>query len=171
MLQNKEVVEISRIANKFRSIVASPEPNLPGKGQSDSLYFVDPSRISELENIHSKDFDLTKLIEYCKELNKASFENSFLAIPMLGRAILDHIPPIFGCKSFAEVANNYSSGTKSFKQSMGHLENSTRKIADSYLHVQIRSNETLPNRIQINFSADLDVLLAEIVRILKKRTV
>jgi hypothetical protein len=121
----------------------------------------------ELKVIHSEDFDLTKLIEYCEELNKVSTEECFLAIPMLGRAIIDHVPPIFGCKNFAEVANNYPGGSKSFKQSMEHLENSTRKIADSYLHVQIRKSEVLPNRTQVNFSADLDVLLSEITRVLK----
>jgi hypothetical protein len=76
---------------------------------------------------------------------------------------LDHVPPIFGCKSFAEVSNNYSGG-KSFKESMKRLEDSSRKIADSYLHTQIRKSESLPNPTQVDFSNDLDVLLAEIAR-------
>jgi len=129
--------------------------------------FVDPTRLAELRVIQSPDFDLSKLIRYCDELNFNYDEGCFLAVSMLGRAILDHVPPIFGSKSFSEVANNYSSGSKSFKQSMEHLENSLRKIADAYLHVQIRKSEVLPNRTQVNFSSDLDVLLAEIVRLLK----
>jgi hypothetical protein len=84
---------------------------------------------------------------------------------MLTRAIIDHVPPIFGAKTFNEVASNYS-GTKSFKDSMLHLSNSARKIGDSHLHVQVRSRESLPNRTQVDFSRDLDVLLGEIVRIL-----
>jgi hypothetical protein len=36
------------------------------------------------------------------------------------------------------------------------------------LHYQIRKSETLPNETQIGFSNDIDVLLSEIVRILKK---
>ena len=50
---------------------------------------------------------------------------------------------------------------------MGHLDKALRKIADSYLHLPIRRKEILPNQNQVNFSADLDVLLAEIVRQLK----
>jgi hypothetical protein len=90
-----------------------------------------------------------------------------MAVAMLVRAILDHVPPIFSCKNFAEVSNNYGGGSKSFKQSMANLESSSRKIADSHLHTQIRSKEILPNKTQVNFSNDLDVLLAEIVRLLK----
>jgi hypothetical protein len=85
---------------------------------------------------------------------------------MLVRAILDHVPPIFGLAKFSDIANNYH-GSKSFKESMKHLENSQRDIADHHLHVQIRSRESLPNKTQINFSADLDVLLSEVVRVLK----
>lgn len=85
---------------------------------------------------------------------------------MLVRSILDHVPPEFSCKSFSEVANNYA-GSKSFKQSMAHLENSSRKIADAHLHTQIRKTESLPNKTQVNFTNDLDVLLAEIARILR----
>jgi hypothetical protein len=84
----------------------------------------------------------------------------------LTRALLDHVPPIFLCAKFSEVANNYA-GSKSFKESMKHLENSSRKIADQYLHTQIRQKESLPNITQVSFSNDIDVLLSEICRILK----
>lgn len=86
---------------------------------------------------------------------------------MLVRSMLDPVPPIFSCQSFKEVANHYSAGTRSFKGSMEHLENSSRKIADAHLHGQIRKSENLPNKTQINFRNDLDVLLAEVVRILR----
>jgi len=91
-----------------------------------------------------------------------------LAVTMLSRALIDHIPPIFGFRNFTEVANNYG-GAKhtSFKKQMQHLEKSLRNIADSYLHNQIRKKESLPNRVQTNFSNDFDVLLAEIISILQ----
>ncbi len=128
--------------------------------------FVDPSRLAELRSLKPASFDLTKLIRYCEELDLAYERNCLLTVPMLGRAILDHVAPIFGCKKFTEVANNYG-GTSSFKKSMQHLDNSLRNIADSYLHVQIRKTEVLPNPTQVDFRPDLDVLLGEIVRLLK----
>jgi len=84
---------------------------------------------------------------------------------MLVRAIADHIPPIFEKSTFTEVANNH--GSKSFKESMKNLDNSSRKISDSHLHTQIRKKEVLPNSNQVDFSNDLDVLLGEIYRVLK----
>ena len=127
--------------------------------------YVDPSRIEELKKIQSMDFDLTRLTHQCEELNDASNKGNPYSVILLVRAIIDHIPPIFQKGNFQEVANNY--GPKSFKESMERLDKSSRKIADSGLHQQIRRKETLPNKTQVNFSNDLDVLLAEIVRILK----
>jgi hypothetical protein len=48
---------------------------------------------------------------------------------------------------------------------MHHLENAARKVADAYLHMPIRRSETLPTAQQVHFASQLDVLLAEIVRI------
>ncbi len=122
------------------------------------------SRLEELRAIAAT-FDFTKLIRLCEELNIASREECFFAIGMLTRAILDHVPPIFGVKNFSDVANNYAGGSKSFKAAMKHLDEGARKIIDGFLHVQIRNNETLPTFQQVNFSQALDALLEEIVRI------
>jgi len=127
--------------------------------------YVNKSRINELKSLTKTDFDLTKLIRCCEELNLCSKNECLFSIVMLVRAIIDHIPPIFQKISFNEVANNH--GTKSFKESMSHLNNSLRKIADSNLHTHIRNKENLPNKTQVNFSQDLDVLLGEICRIFK----
>lgn len=134
--------------------------------QHPSGHYVDATRIEELKSLEGKSFDFSKLIRMCEELNICFAEGCYLAVAMLVRSVLDHVPPIFGCNGFAEVANNYN-GSKSFKESMVHLENSSRKIADSHLHQRIRSSESLPNKTQVNFTNDIDVLLAEIIRILR----
>jgi len=128
--------------------------------------YVHQSRIKELTAIDSKKFDLTKLIQFCNELNSSRKEGNFFSIIMLCRAIIDHIPPIFDVLTFNEAANNYA-GTKSFKESMERLNNSSRKIADQHLHTKIRNSEVLPTITQVDFSNDLDLLFSEIVRILK----
>lgn len=126
--------------------------------------FVENSRIQQLKEIETEKYDLKKVLRICKELNVAKQNQSYLSIPLLTRSLIDHVPPIFDCNSFNEVTNNY--GSKSFKESMKHLNKSSRKIADSFLHTQIRKRESLPNFTQVNFSSDLDVLLGEIIRIL-----
>lgn len=132
-------------------------------------YYVHPSRIRELQSIASVGFDLAKLVQLCKELNISYQSKGYFATIMLIRSILDHVPPIFGYRYFAEVANNYKGG-KSFSEVMLRLENTSRKIADLHLHQQIRSSEVLPNRTQVDFSNELDVLLAELVRLLRTNT-
>ncbi|MDD4910507.1 MAG: hypothetical protein PHR44_07530 [Candidatus Omnitrophica bacterium] len=128
--------------------------------------FVNEDRIKELQSINSKEFDLSKLIKFCEELNMAFENEAYFSVILLTRAIIDHVPPLLNVKNFTEVANNYN-GTKSFKESMLHLENSSRKIADSCLHSQVRKREVLPTVTQVDFSNDLDVLLSEVCRILK----
>ena len=124
------------------------------------------SRLDELRALTSSKFDFRKLIRLCEELNINSREECHFATAMLTRGLLDHVPPIFGKNAFSEVANNYGGGGgKSFKETMHHLENAARKVADAHLHMPIRKSETLPTAQQVNFAAQLDVLLSEIVRI------
>lgn len=136
------------------------------KLQTVSRAYVDPSRIAELSALSQTKFDLSKLIRLCEELNICFAGECYLAMIMETRAIIDHVPPIFGFSKFSEVANNYP-GSKSFKDIATTLETSSRKIADQYLHGQIRGSESLPNVTQVDFSNALDVLLGEIVRILR----
>lgn len=129
-----------------------------------SKYYVENSRILNLSELRSDKHDLTKLIKMCKELNDNYSLENFLSCGMLLRSILNHVPPIFGKTTFKEVVNNY--GTKTFKDTMAPLEDSARKISDSYLHDLIQKKEILPNRTQVNFKPNIDVLLSEIIRIL-----
>jgi len=127
--------------------------------------YVDPIRISQLESLLSGRFDFSKLAQLCRELQSSFDAGNFFAVLFLIRAILDHVPPLFECRSFAEVANNYVGGGQSFRSAMLHLENTSRKIADRHLHGQISRKEVLPTAVQVNFASDLDLLLSEIVRV------
>lgn len=127
--------------------------------------FVSEERISELAEIKNDDFDLIKLTKYCKEINDNYKGGNYLSVAMIGRAIIDHVPPIFDKANFTEVANNV--GGKSIKANLQHLDKSIRSIADTHLHNQIKKKEVLPTEPQIRFMNDLDVLLGEVVRALK----
>jgi hypothetical protein len=129
-------------------------------------HYVNLKRLIQLKSIKSSEYDLKKLIQLCEEINIAHQNNCYMTIAMILRAIIDHSPPIFKVNTFPEVASNYK-GTKSFKKAMDHLNNSLRNIADSHLHIQIRRKEDLPTFNQVNFIADLDLLLSEIVRIMQ----
>jgi hypothetical protein len=127
--------------------------------------FVSEARIAELQSLSHANFDLRKLIRLCEEINITYTGGALLATAMLTRAILDHVPPIFDMRTFSQVTSNYA-GSRSFKKTMERLEQAARNIADGYLHGTIRKREALPEPQQVNFSAEIDALLAEIVRIL-----
>jgi len=129
------------------------------------LTLIADSRLAELRKLSPAEFDLRKLIRLCEELNTAYGEQCYFATAMLTRGLLDHVPPLFGKSTFIEVANNYGGGGKSFKDTMHHLESAARKVADAHLHMPVRKSETLPTAQQVNCAQQLDVLLAEIVRI------
>jgi hypothetical protein len=128
--------------------------------------YVNIQRIDELRCVNATSYDLSKLLRMCEELNICYSSGAYFATLMLVRSILDHISPIFKCRTFSEIANNHNGG-KSFKEALQRLENTSRKIADSYLHSQIRNSESLPNSTQVKFDSELDFLLAEIYRTLK----
>ena len=132
------------------------------KSVQSSDSYVDKTTIARLRQVRSSNFDLQRLISLCEELNKCSAVGAFCATAGLVRAVIDHVPPIFGARAFAEVANNV--GERSIKASLLRLETSSRNIADSVLHQQIRKREVIPNRTQVNFSNDLEVLLGEVIR-------
>ena len=179
-VQNAQIlcidVSSSTIEPTFRAMVnqvqmAIEELRLMGdqklviQNRSVNMY-VSETRISELRVFKHTGFDLTRLIRLLEEINICFQNDCYTAVALLVRAIIDHVPPILEVNSFCEVANNYP-GTKSFKESMDHLDKSCRKIADQHIHCQIRKSEVLPNQTQVDFKNDLDVLLSEIVRILK----
>ncbi len=137
------------------------------KGANEESAYINTGRIEEPRTLAPRQFDLARLIRLCEELNVCFKHECYFAVAILTRAVLDHVPPIFGVTSFSRVANNHAGG-KSFNELMHHLEDSSRRIADAHLHSRIRQKEILPNRTQINFSNAVDVLLAEIVRILRR---
>ncbi len=124
--------------------------------------FVDQQRLDELRAIESKDFDLARLIRMCEESNRCYDQECYHAVAMLTRAIVDHVPPIFGYKDFTQFANNYG-GAPAFQKCMKQLDTTSRQIANLRLHAQVRRKELLPTQVEVNSSKELDLLLSEII--------
>jgi hypothetical protein len=128
--------------------------------------YIDESRIVSLKRLNSVEYDFSKLVQLCLEANSSFSRGNYYSVGMLSRAIVDHVPPIFGFTNFDQVAANYKAegDSKSFKESMEHLNKSMKKISDSFLHSQIRRSEILPNENSVDCKRDIDRLLGEIIR-------
>lgn len=161
------LTQVERAIADLKYMEAGINPSAePVKLSTPGGTYVHPHRIEALSALKPTNFDLHKLAALLNEINVCHRNRCNFALVALVRTVIDHVPPLFGCKTFPEVANSYAGG-KSFKESMIHLDNSARKIADQHLHAQVRRSEVLPNLVQVDFSNDLDVLLAEIIRISK----
>ena len=142
-------------------------PSVKGAALHHTVPFVSEKRIEALRQLDNPRLDPARLIKLLEETNVAFANDCFMATAMLTRAMVDHVPSVFGLPSFIQVASNASAANKSFKSSMDHLENSLRKIADAHLHLPMRARESVPERQQVvGFQGDLDVLLGEVIRLL-----
>jgi hypothetical protein len=117
--------------------------------------YLDPrvtASIQALSPTHG--FDHTKLLRLMAELDDNFARDNAYAAHALLRAILDHIPPMLGCASFAAVANNYP-WTRTDKGYVRRLLD-FRLQADDVLHRQISrrpdllSLEDMPPRVCLN---------------------
>ncbi|MBL7851614.1 MAG: hypothetical protein JNN04_11985 [Cyclobacteriaceae bacterium] len=129
-----------------------------------STSFINESRIAALENLSNDRFDISKLIRLCDELNVCYGNDCHYAMLALVRTLIDHVPPIFGKTTFAQVTTDC--GSRNFKRAMAHLDNTSRTIANEAMHSPISEKEILVNEQTVNFSQDIDYLLTEIVHTL-----
>ena len=129
--------------------------------------YVDKNTLLRLSRIESDDFDVSRLIKLCNELDDNYSLENYYSCAMLLRAILDHIPPVFGKINFPDVCAQH--GGISFKDIMKPLNETAKKIGDHYLHTQISKKVLAVTKTQINFQANLDMLLNEVVAVLERK--
>ena len=137
--------------------------------RSGSRDLIDEARLAELRSLSGCKLDPARLIRICEEINGCYAWGGYMSVALLSRTLINHVPPVFGYKTFSEVANNYGGATsgKSFKKVAAKLDDSARNIGDMIAHETMRPVESLPSIAMIDFSQELDVLLGEVVRLLK----
>lgn len=97
--------EIQKYPHQLVHKQATPPNAVPARA---GINYVDPSRIAELKTLPTTTFDTTRLVRLCEELNICWHGGAHHAVAMLARAVLDHVPPVFGVTTFAQVASNYA---------------------------------------------------------------
>ncbi len=132
-----------------------------------NLNYFSSERIQELKNIKNTEHDISKIIKILEEVNICYNHSCYLSISSLLRMLIDHIPPIFWYEKFNEVVASYKF-SKSDKGNMNHLIWWLKNISDWNLHNKISKKEILPTQQTIEFRADFDVLIKNIILILSK---
>ncbi|MET9520344.1 hypothetical protein [Streptomyces sp. NPDC002994] len=106
--------------------------------------YVDEALIADLED-KGTTFRLDKLLALVRELNANYADQHPYACQMLLRAILDHVPPVFGQSKFQGVVANVSWGRTDTAYVKKLVD--FRHGADDVLHRQI---STQPSRIDLH---------------------
>jgi hypothetical protein len=123
--------------------------------------FVAASVIADLRRSTNSKYDLAKVVRFCEELNSAYVAGNYLASILLIRALINHVPPVFGQKSFGQVV---SQAGRSRKELLKPLEEIARDVGDLHTHSMIQRRESLPTKHQVQpFKANLEVLLQDII--------
>jgi hypothetical protein len=141
----------------------------PVEFQITSVSFVDPKILEKLRLVEGFEFDMSKIIRFCEELNSSFNASNYLASTLLLRALINHIPPIFGHKTFLQVVSHAS---KSRRELFKPLDDTARDVADLHTHDLIRHKEVLPTKNQLEpFRANLEFLLQEVLVEVQKSTI
>ncbi len=123
--------------------------------------FVAPQVIAQLRAANPTTFDFKKLIGFCEELNDAYRRGAYLSTALLIRAVMNHVPPIFGQPTFGAVV---AQAGRSIKPMLDRLESEARPIADLHTHIHIRQRESLPTKNQVEpFKVSFELLLQEVI--------
>ncbi len=131
--------------------------------------FISTEIIEEFKKIDIKKFNLSRLIHFCDQINENYDHEYYESVAFTTRALMDHVPPIFGQPNFESIAPQTSNGkTPSFKKSCDRLNGSLKHIVDDLIHSQINAGTSLLIKEEINFSPDLNTFLRKTLEELKK---
>jgi hypothetical protein len=131
-----------------------------GKNRGAPIWIVESGLIAQLAEKKSTALDVGTLVKMCKEINSSYAHGNILATALLMRTVLNHVPPVFGHDSFAQVV---ASAGKSLKENLEHLENGLRKIADFHAHRKIVASESYPSVAQVEpFRPQFELLLQQV---------
>ena len=150
--------ELRGVIDHLREVSADPTY---GASVKTNVAFLEPSVLSKLRALKSPKFDFTKLVRMCEELNDAYGRANYLSCALLIRAIMNHVPPVFGCQTFAQVT---AQSGRSLKAVFERLEDTARPIADLHTHALIRAKESVPTKHQVEpYKPGFELLIQEVI--------
>ena len=106
-----------KITTRGRDLVENDIQSAPGSVSqpttADLTPFIDETHIARLRVVQGK-YDLTRVIRFCEELNSSYVNKNFMSVILLMRALLNHIPPLFGHSNFKSLISQSEKVLKIF---------------------------------------------------------
>ncbi|MEU2748105.1 hypothetical protein ABZ613_17765 [Streptomyces collinus] len=125
----------------------------------DPPQYVNEDLIKELEDKQGQTrLSPDKLVQLMRELNACFRDGHAYACHALVRAIIDHVPPILGQKSFQAAASNYAWPTEADRKYAKKLLE-FKNQADDVMHRQIRISRGVITMHDVPLSSYINALL------------
>ncbi|MGW4778432.1 hypothetical protein ACWEPA_17430 [Streptomyces filamentosus] len=131
--------------------------------------YLDDDLLTQIETTApSTRWKVDKLLTLCAELNDSYASNNAYTCAALIRAVLDHIPPVFGHRDFKQVAAQHTFTVQRTDKAHAQKLAGFKDIADDALHRPISANIPLITMNDIPEPARLRAVLHELVTIMRK---
>ncbi len=118
--------------------------------------------VARVTSLSGQSFNLAKLTRFTVELNENYSRGNYLSCALLIRAIINHVPPLFGHRAFSQVV---AGSSRSVKGILGPLEEGARDIGDLHSHEIVDAYSTPPTKNQIEpYKPPFEVPYQEIER-------
>jgi hypothetical protein len=139
---------------------ASQDPHYAANAASNAA-FLRTEVLLRLKAVQGARLDPSKLVKMCEELNNAYARGNYISSALLLRAIINHVPSVFGANTFSEVV---SQAGRSIKAILARLNDDARPIADLHTHILMRQTEHLPTKNQLEpYKTSFEVLIHEVL--------
>ncbi|MEV6999300.1 hypothetical protein AB0N62_16645 [Streptomyces sp. NPDC093982] len=141
---------------------AEPQSSPPGRGP-----YIDPALLDDLEKAaQTSSWKLHKLIALCRELNENYAAGNPYSSAAMIRAILDHIPPVFGHQDFKQVAAQHPFAMQRTDKAHAQRLAAFKDIAHDGLHRPISTAVPAIGMDDLEAPARLNAILHEVARLL-----
>ncbi|MER6477686.1 hypothetical protein [Streptomyces filamentosus] len=131
--------------------------------------YLDAELLADLEDAaQNTQWKIGKLLALCAELNDSYAAGHAYACAALIRAVLDHIPPVFGHRDFKQVAAQHTFTVQRTDKAHAQKLAGFKDIADDALHRPISTNIPLITMNDIPEPARLRAVLHELVTLMGK---
>lgn len=167
---NRNTDQLLRLKGRQKldlSSVSTRRASDRSQGETTSDY-IKPATIDALRAIEPERYDATALVRLCEELNICYADGRVPEVEMIVRSIQEHVRPIFKVAKFWEILSDYHEGSPEFRRSIITLMQSQRDIANYWLHGKRRPNETPLTMSKVEFTREVNILLDEAVKILRR---
>lgn len=129
--------------------------------------YVELALLDELEQAAAgTKWQVHKLIALCQGLNDAyKAGNSYVCAAMI-RAVMDHIPPVFGQSDFKQVASQHTFTMKQTDKAHAQFLVNSKSIGDDVMHRRIGPSVPVITMDDIPTPIRLNAILREMVTLL-----